>query len=575
MSPWASGDSLTPSTLNRVVPSWVSSALSASGLGYVNVKDYGAVGDGSTDDTSALSNAFSAAASAYSVAQIIFPPGRYAYTQSLPWARRDNVAFVGVGQVELMYTGTSALSAAVDFASDAANRWNLSLENVIIRSNSSASDGLRVRGVHHSTFKNVRIAAAGTGAALRTEFTVLSVFDRVLATINENLAGTSLPPTGFVFAGRTLSLGETTTGNTFINCAVEGVAGDGVVLQEASFNNFVNLVTEGNDRNLVLSSVTAQGNKFHGLYTEAAGTQASGVRVDAGQDNVFYGPHINQDGINLNGGARTEFYGGYVRAVVVGSGSSMALFNGVNWLSFADSGRSTAYYHCYNRTTDTREADTLGGASLTARALTASHATNPTLSLSDTTTSLLAEIRAATGDAAFRFNATDRFFLRRASGIVDFGSSVVHQTDGSAQSPASAYSSEASLGFYRSGASTQALSYGSFTAPFVGVSDTLRVGGSFDAGVISYGATDLVARGSAGKGLSLGAGGSSGYVSISSTGIVSLNTVSLRTTSASLTSLTVGVNEMALFIGGSSGATLAVRSGGTLYYFASSASTVG
>ena len=90
---------------------------------------------------------------------------------------------------------------------------------------------------------------------------------------------------------------------------------------------------------------------------------------------------------------------------------------------------------------------------------------------------------------------------------------------GAALTPAYTFASEKSLGFYRSAASTIAGSYGTF---------------------------DLTAM-----------------------------KLSLGTTGTSLSSANLGVNEIGLFVGGTSGATLAVRSGGTIYYFASSASTVG
>ena len=51
--------------------------------------------------------------------------------------------------------------------------------------------------------------------------------------------------------------------------------------------------------------------------------------------------------------------------------------------------------------------------------------------------------------------------------------------------------------------------------------------------------------------------------------------LSLTTTGTSLTSANMTANQLYLFIGGTSGATLAVRSGGTIYYFGSTASAVG
>lgn len=92
-------------------------------------------------------------------------------------------------------------------------------------------------------------------------------------------------------------------------------------------------------------------------------------------------------------------------------------------------------------------------------------------------------------------------------------------TDGTTLAPGLGFASEQSLGLWRSAASTIKQSYGTF---------------------------DLTAT-----------------------------RLSVRTTATSLTSLTVGVGELAFFVGGTSGATLGLRSGSTLYLFASSSSTVG
>lgn len=92
-------------------------------------------------------------------------------------------------------------------------------------------------------------------------------------------------------------------------------------------------------------------------------------------------------------------------------------------------------------------------------------------------------------------------------------------TVGTTLTPSYAFASEKSLGWYRSSASAMALSYGTL---------------------------DLTAA-----------------------------NLSLKTTGTSISSANLGVNGIALFVGGTSGATLAVRSGGTIYFFSSSVSTVG
>lgn len=76
MSPWASGDSLTPSTLNRNMSSAFSSALSG-GMGLYNAKDYGSL----TPDGSAAVQAAIAAAS-LSGGGVVFVPSQTSWLYS-------------------------------------------------------------------------------------------------------------------------------------------------------------------------------------------------------------------------------------------------------------------------------------------------------------------------------------------------------------------------------------------------------------------------------------------------------------------------------------------------------------
>src|ERR1043165_4680572 len=50
----------------------------------INVKDWGAVGDGSTDDTAAIQAAINWTSDAFR-GEIFFPPGTYKITSSLTW----------------------------------------------------------------------------------------------------------------------------------------------------------------------------------------------------------------------------------------------------------------------------------------------------------------------------------------------------------------------------------------------------------------------------------------------------------------------------------------------------------
>lgn len=137
----------------------------------------------------------------------------------------------------------------------------------------------------------------------------------------------------------------------------------------------------------------------------------------------------------------------------------------------------------------------------------------------DTAGSTVGYIGNAFNDSAAEFQIRVKSTSSAQAVLRVFGAGNVLFKDGTATQPARAFSSEASLGLYRSGTSTLALSYGSFN-------------------------------------------------------LNQARLVSMRT-AASLDSTTLAVNEAAFTIVAGSAAQLAIRSGGTVYYFASSSSTKG
>lgn len=129
------------------------------------------------------------------------------------------------------------------------------------------------------------------------------------------------------------------------------------------------------------------------------------------------------------------------------------------------------------------------------------------------------------------------------------------QSDGGVLQPPYTFSSETSLGLYRSGASQLQLSYGSFVVP--------------------SGASLVVA----GTATLTGTTNATGTITLTSAGNV---VVSSLTTSTSLSSLNIGAASglsgndaftFLFFIGGASGASFGIRSGSTTYIFGSSLST--
>lgn len=170
---------------------------------------------------------------------------------------------------------------------------------------------------------------------------------------------------------------------------------------------------------------------------------------------------------------------------------------------------------------------------------------------------------------------------------------------GAVLTPTFAVSSETSLGWYASGASTMALSFGTLIAP-ISAASTFRVSTNArltqDANYVFLydhdgNARIFIASAAGDQGFAYfdaGNNAASAFVFRSETDVVRMQLysrgtldlqqtrlVSVRTT-ASLDSTTLMANEMAFsIIPGSSGASLAIRSAGTIYYFSSSNSTKG
>lgn len=132
---------------------------------------------------------------------------------------------------------------------------------------------------------------------------------------------------------------------------------------------------------------------------------------------------------------------------------------------------------------------------------------------------------------------------------------------GTSTRPFQAFSSELSLGFFRSGASTVGLSYGALALP----------AGSSTTPSLNYGSSES----------SLGwyrpgqatMAPSYGTLDLAPNAVrLSMRTLAASSVTASAAQTNVQPNEVVFTIGGASGASLAIMSGGTLYYFNSAGS---
>lgn len=179
----------------------------------INVRHYGAVGDGSTDDTEAIQAAIAAAAVAGG-GIVLFPEGIYCFTRL---TLKSNVTLAGVGIVSsvLKCTDSTSVDGAMDFGS-ALRR---------------ADDGT---GVYYIGIRDLSIVTATSNlAAAQANFANV---------VGLNLAGcaygsfTNLYVAGFGYAGVVLAQA---------NNGAEGLGFTSTV-QDGNYNTFTNLQVTAN-----------------------------------------------------------------------------------------------------------------------------------------------------------------------------------------------------------------------------------------------------------------------------------------------------------------------------------------
>ena len=291
----------------------------------VSVMDFGATGDGVTNDTAAIQAARDYVASQIPSPALIFPAGTYKYSVSPNWAI-NNVTIQAEGEVLLRYTGTGN-AVIIDAGATITSIYNVNfIGNFIVQATASAQNGFFVRGAQHSKIQGRVDGCGASSQALLVEFCVCTEF-LVKTSINETGAWyTGAQPAVGIYVTRR-DPGELTTACTFINPIVEGVSGDGIVLDYASNNNFIGGASEGNGGSGLSTTANSVANLIEGTDFESNG--GSSV-YDGGNFNTFS---------KINGTDVFTCAGSYTRVI------------NSNLLSVADSGLATSFINTtYNGT---------------------------------------------------------------------------------------------------------------------------------------------------------------------------------------------------------------------------------
>lgn len=297
----------------------------------VNVKtDFGAKGDGTTDDTTAIQNAINWLN--ITGGEVLLPPGTYKITATINMARGVSLLGEGVGgwaltaninATTIQWQGVSG-GTMFNFG----NRWMGRIENMLLDGNFLADNILPLGAPQSSVFRNLicnatRPGSQGSGITLTTAGQTNpdgSQYPSASQNMFDTVTCINMKHNALVMNG-TLS-GSTDVGhiteNTFLNCNFSNVtATDGsttVVFGQACDTNqfFGGGITCGPGGTAVQLNYSTVNNAVFGnnFYATAIGTSdGAGVGIDARNNvshNFFVGCYMVAEGSYLvlnNGGA--------------------------------------------------------------------------------------------------------------------------------------------------------------------------------------------------------------------------------------------------------------------------------
>jgi hypothetical protein len=231
----------------------------------VSVKDFGAVGDGVTDDYAAFAAATSAAATAG--LGLLIPAGSYKIGST--WSiTTEGMRVHAEGKVVLSFTN-SGVCVSVD-GSSAPGTYIFDVhfgspENPIwINGNAATTVALNWKAAHHGS---ASIKAWNCVIGHRTQFAVANNF-WITVSNSEAVSNVLVPTTGISCDRR--NPGEDTADNTWFSPVIEGIltsTGHGIYLGYTNRNKFIGGTSEGNVIGVFASS-TAVGDYIESLYCE-------------------------------------------------------------------------------------------------------------------------------------------------------------------------------------------------------------------------------------------------------------------------------------------------------------------
>ncbi len=291
----------------------------------VRPQDYGAAGDGATNDTTAF-NAMLAAIDG----TVIVDLGGQSYLLDADGAASGGVNFAAAGLVirgggaTLNYTGAGKCFVLDQGGVDGEFLEGMAVSDLVIVGNASATDGFYSRGIVRSNFRNIEVRVVGN-KAFNIKHGVSNLYDSLKYSPS---AGEAATATWGLYLDEN-GIGYYTANCTFINAVSEDFAGIGCDLASASGNLFIGGTFEGCTTGLIVED----GCRDNGFLRTWFESNASADAVIGGNGTHFGGCKFLSASSNANvqvgaTAAGTSFTaGGYIRWIDLAPGSLATSFH--------------------------------------------------------------------------------------------------------------------------------------------------------------------------------------------------------------------------------------------------------
>lgn len=302
---------------------------------WVSVKDFGAVGDGSTDDTVAIQAARDYIAAQTNPPALIFPAGIYKYSTSPNWAI-EGAEIIADGDVTLQYTGTDdavLFDPGTPTGGGEPYVFRVKMKGFGVNCPSTAKNAVNVIRCGHSEFEFYVYGAGATYAGIVVDFCVTSIFTN--CTVSKERAGgswylNSKPFYGFHLTSTYGISNEAASFNTFINPIAE-FCDTGIYLDKALGNIFIGGTSEANTNIGLLGgtpSLLNSNNRFYGMDFE---NNTNYDVYDGTNKTEFHGISSLGTVKLLGGGRDRKLIGGNYQNIVIDANADLTALIGVSY----------------------------------------------------------------------------------------------------------------------------------------------------------------------------------------------------------------------------------------------------